>query len=112
MNGKKYYCGQSNNAYIFPGMGLGLIIAGAIRVHDDMFLTAAEALAKTLRKEQLEQGLLYPPLEQIRDISARIGAGVAQVAYDLGLATRIPKPKDFLTYAKSCQYSPMYCNYR
>jgi malate dehydrogenase (oxaloacetate-decarboxylating)(NADP+) len=112
VNGKKYYSGQSNNAYIFPGMGLGLIIAGAIRVHDDMFLTAAEALANTLSKEQLEQGLLYPPLEQIRDISARIGAGVAQVAYDLGLATRIPKPKDLLAYAKSCQYSPMYRNYR
>ncbi|CAM6090489.1 unnamed protein product [Calypogeia fissa] len=112
VNGKKYYSGQSNNAYIFPGMGLGLIISGAIRVHDDMFLTAAEALANTLTKEQLEQGLLYPPLEQIRDISARIGAGVAQVAYDLGLASRIPKPKDLLTYAKSCQYSPLYRNYR
>lgn len=112
VKGKTYYSGQSNNSYIFPGMGLGLIISGAIRVHDDMFLAAAEALAGILSKEQLEQGLLYPPLEQIRDISAQIGAAVAQIAFDLGLATRLPKPKNLLGYAKSCQYSPIYRDYR
>ncbi|KAI3499379.1 hypothetical protein L1887_35178 [Cichorium endivia] len=45
-NGKVYVFGQSNNAYIFPGFGLGLIISGAIRVHDDMLLAASEALAE------------------------------------------------------------------
>lgn len=33
---------QANNAYIFPGFGLGLIISGAIRVHDDMLLAACK----------------------------------------------------------------------
>ncbi|MFS7897122.1 putative malate dehydrogenase (oxaloacetate-decarboxylating) (NADP(+)) [Helianthus anomalus] len=41
-NGKNYVSGQSNNAYIFPGFGLGLIISGAIRVHDDMLLAACK----------------------------------------------------------------------
>ncbi|KAI8529595.1 hypothetical protein RHMOL_Rhmol12G0237100 [Rhododendron molle] len=42
-NGKVYLSGQANNAYIFPGLGLGLIISGAIRVHDDMLLVACLA---------------------------------------------------------------------
>ena len=43
---------QSNNAYIFPGLGLGLVISGAIRVHDDMLLAAGKFKAY-LEKEYL-----------------------------------------------------------
>ncbi|KAI3791347.1 hypothetical protein L2E82_05113 [Cichorium intybus] len=53
-NGKLYVFGQSNNAYIFPGFGLGLIISGAIRVHDDMLLAASEALAEQVTQEHLQ----------------------------------------------------------
>ncbi|BBN09389.1 malate dehydrogenase (oxaloacetate-decarboxylating)(NADP+) [Marchantia polymorpha subsp. ruderalis] len=110
--GKTFTPGQSNNAYIFPGVGLGCIISGAIRVHDDMFLAASVALGKILTKEQLDQGMLYPPLENIRDISAHIAASVAEKAYTLGLATRLPQPADLLEYAYSCMYSPAYRSYR
>jgi malic enzyme len=51
---------QSNNCYIFPGMGLGCVISGAIRVHDDMFLAAAEALASQIRPEHLARRQLFP----------------------------------------------------
>ncbi|KAM0000836.1 putative malate dehydrogenase (oxaloacetate-decarboxylating) (NADP(+)) [Helianthus debilis subsp. tardiflorus] len=67
---------QSNNAYIFPGLGLGLIISGAIRVHDDMLLAASEALAAQITLEHIEKGLIYPPFTNIRKISAHIAAKV------------------------------------
>ncbi|KAM0036807.1 NADP-dependent malic enzyme [Helianthus debilis subsp. tardiflorus] len=67
---------QSNNAYIFPGLGLGLIISGAIRVHDDMLLAASEALAAEITLEHIEKGLTYPPFTNIRKISAHNAAKV------------------------------------
>ncbi|KAL9247364.1 hypothetical protein vseg_020805 [Gypsophila vaccaria] len=110
--GKTYASGQSNNAYIFPGLGLGLIMSGAIRVHDDMLLAASEALAAQVTEEHLEKGLLYPPFKDIRKISAQIAASVAAKAYELGLATRLPQPDDLVKYAESCMYSPSYRPYR
>ncbi|KAL3511742.1 hypothetical protein ACH5RR_024459 [Cinchona calisaya] len=111
-NGKIYASGQANNAYIFPGLGLGLIISGAIRVHDDMLLVASEALAAQVTQENLEKGLIYPPFSNIRKISAKIAADVAAKAYELGLATRLPEPKNLVAYAESCMYSPAYRSYR
>ncbi|KAL1538308.1 malate dehydrogenase (oxaloacetate-decarboxylating) (NADP(+)) [Salvia divinorum] len=111
-NGKFYASGQSNNAYIFPGFGLGLIISGAIRVHDDMLLAASEALAAQVSQENLEKGLLYPPFANIRKISAQIAAKVAAKVYELGLATRLPQPQNLVEYAESSMYSPRYHNYR
>ncbi|KAH1264103.1 NADP-dependent malic enzyme [Glycine max] len=110
--GKVYYSGQANNAYIFPGFGLGLVISGAIRVHDDMLLAASEALAKLVSNENYEKGLIYPPFSNIREISANIAASVAGKAYELGLATRLPRPQNLVKYAESCMYSPVYRNYR
>ncbi|KAG8380015.1 hypothetical protein BUALT_Bualt07G0149600 [Buddleja alternifolia] len=111
-NGKFYASGQANNAYIFPGLGLGLIISGAIRVHDDMLLAASEALAEQVSQENLDNGLIYPPFSNIRKISAQIAARVAAKAYELGLATRLPQPDNLVAYAESCMYSPNYRNYR
>ncbi|KAK6148808.1 hypothetical protein DH2020_016333 [Rehmannia glutinosa] len=104
-NGKVYVSGQANNAYIFPGLGLGLIISGAIRVHDDMLLAASEALAAEVSQENLDKGLIYPPFSNIRKISAQIAARVAAKAYELGLATRLPPPENLVEYAKAvCQF--------
>ncbi|XP_020958650.1 NADP-dependent malic enzyme isoform X2 [Arachis ipaensis] len=110
--GKVYYSGQANNAYIFPGFGLGLVISGAIRVHDDMLLAASEALAKLVAEEDYKKGLIYPPFSNIRTISANIAANVAAKAYELGLATRLPRPENLVKYAESCMYTPTYRNYR
>ncbi|OWM76512.1 hypothetical protein CDL15_Pgr005476 [Punica granatum] len=82
--GKVFVPGQANNAYIFPGFGLGLIMSGAIRVHDDMLLAASEALAAQVTQENFNKGLLYPPFANIRKISAHIAADVAAKAYELG----------------------------
>lgn len=112
LNGKTFTPGQSNNAYIFPGFGLGVVMSGSIRVHDQMMLAAAEALANHVTEEHLEQGLIYPPFRNIRKISAQIAAGVATKAYELGLATRLPRPANLVAYAESCMYSPLYRSYR
>ncbi|XP_043709684.1 NADP-dependent malic enzyme-like [Telopea speciosissima] len=111
-DGKVFVPGQANNAYIFPGLGLGLIISGAIRVHDDMLLAASEALAAQVTQENFNKGLIYPPFSNIRKISAHIAASVAAKAYELGLATRLPQPENLVEYAESCMYSPAYRNYR
>ncbi|KAI4963429.1 hypothetical protein ZWY2020_014112 [Hordeum vulgare] len=111
-NGKIHVPGQANNAYIFPGFGLGVVMSGAIRVHDDMLLAASEALAQQVTQENFDKGLIYPPFSNIRKISAHIAANVAAKAYELGLASRRPRPKDLVKYAESCMYSPIYRNYR
>ncbi|KAJ9548821.1 hypothetical protein OSB04_021364 [Centaurea solstitialis] len=111
-NGKLYIPGQANNAYIFPGLGFGLVISGAIRVHDEMLLAASEALANQVTQEHYDKGMIYPPLTNIRKISAHIAANVAAKAYDLGLATRLPRPTDLVKYAESCMYTPNYRSYR
>ncbi|KAJ6957421.1 NADP-dependent malic enzyme [Populus alba] len=111
-NSRVFVPGQANNAYIFPGFGLGLVISGAIRVHDDMLLAASEALAEQVKQENLDKVLIYPPFSNIRKISANIAAKVAAKAYELGLASRLPRPKDLVKYAESCMYSPLYRSYR
>ncbi|KAI0496485.1 hypothetical protein KFK09_022802 [Dendrobium nobile] len=111
-NGKVYVPGQANNAYIFPGFGLGVVMSGAIRVHDDMLLAASEALAQQVTEENFQKGLIYPPFKSIRKISAHIAANVADKAYELGLASHLPRPANLVKYAESCMYSPIYRTYR
>ncbi|XP_042403081.1 NADP-dependent malic enzyme-like isoform X1 [Zingiber officinale] len=110
--GKTFLSGQANNAYIFPGFGLGLIISGAIRVRDEMLLAASESLAQQVTQENLDKGLIYPPFKNIRQISAQIAANVAAKVYELGLASRLPRPKNLLEHAESCMYMPTYRSYR
>ncbi|KAH7425469.1 hypothetical protein KP509_11G055800 [Ceratopteris richardii] len=110
--GRTFVPGQGNNAYIFPGIGHGVLVSGAIRMHDDMLLAAARSLAAQVEQEHLDQGLNYPPFQNIRKISANIAVAVAEKAYELGLATRLPKPANLLSYAESCMYSPAYRQYR
>ncbi|PIA42739.1 hypothetical protein AQUCO_02000295v1 [Aquilegia coerulea] len=108
--GKVFVPGQSNNAYIFPGFGLGLIMSGAIRVHDDMLLAAS--LAAQVTEENFAKGMIFPPFSKIRKISAYIAANVAAKAYELGLASQLPRPDNLVKYAESCMYSPNYRSFR
>ncbi|CAN4096857.1 unnamed protein product [Withania somnifera] len=111
-NEKVYFPGQANNCYIFPGFGFGLVMSGTIRVHDDMLLAASEALAAQVTEEHYAKGMIYPPFADIRKISAHIAASVAAKAYELGVATRLPRPADLVKYAESCMYTPNYRSYR
>lgn len=106
-NGKLYTPGQGNNAYIFPGVGLGIVASAARLVTNEMFLEAARALADCVEAKDLENGCLYPPLTRILDVSARIAAAAARVAFDRGLASA-PRPKDILGHIRASQYQAEY----
>jgi malate dehydrogenase (oxaloacetate-decarboxylating)(NADP+) len=108
--GKIYVPGQANNAYAFPGIGLGIIACEAMSVTDEMFFVAAKALANVVSEADLAQGRIYPPLTKIKEVSAAIATAVAEVAYNQGLA-RKPKPDDLSTYIKSQMYEPKYPRY-
>jgi len=110
LDGKTYIPGQGNNAYVFPGVGLGAIECGTKHVTDEMFFAAAKALANEVTEDDLVSGCIYPPLTQIRDVSAVIAAAVAGVAYERGLAT-VERPDNLLEYMKSRQYEPNYESY-
>jgi malate dehydrogenase (oxaloacetate-decarboxylating)(NADP+) len=108
--GKTYVPGQANNAYAFPGIGLGIIACEAMSVTDEMFFVAAKALANEVSEADLVQGRIYPPLTKIKEVSAAIATAVADVAYNQGLA-RKPKPDDLSTYIESQMYEPKYPRY-
>jgi len=99
--GRRLVPGQGNNAYIFPGVGLGVIVSGAQRVTDEMFFVAARVLAELVTEDDLAQGRVYPPLSSIREVSSRIAVAVADVAFERGL-TSVSRPLDL--YAAVCDY--------
>jgi malate dehydrogenase (oxaloacetate-decarboxylating)(NADP+) len=105
--GQRFVPRQGNNSYIFPGVGLGAIAVKARRVTDAMFMAAARTLAEQVGAEDLAQGSLYPPLAQVLEVSARIAAAVASVAFDDGLAG-IERPADLLAHVREQMYDPRY----
>jgi malate dehydrogenase (oxaloacetate-decarboxylating)(NADP+) len=107
LDGKTFVPRQGNNSYIFPGVGLGAIASGSKLVTDEMFMAAAHALANSVSEADLRQGSLYPALPRIREVSAQIGAAVASVAYQNGLA-KGPPPNDLVGFVQSQMYDPHY----
>ena len=99
--------GQANNAYIFPGVGLGVVASGSRRVPEEMFAVAARTLAQQVRQQDLDQGCLFPPLAMIREVSTHIAAAVAEVAFARGLAS-VPRPQDVLAWIRAQMYVPNY----
>lgn len=110
IGGRRLEPSQANNAYVFPGVGLGVATTGAARVSEPMFLAAAEALAGLATPDRLEAGSLFPPLSAIREVSVAVAAAVARVALDLGLATR-DLPADLVTHLRGAMYQPRYRSY-
>ena len=98
---------QGNNSYIFPGLGLGVLAVRARRITDAMFLAAARELARQVSSEDLAQGSLYPPLSEVREVSAHIAVAVANEAFAQGHAG-IARPADLLAHVRSCMYDPRY----
>jgi malate dehydrogenase (oxaloacetate-decarboxylating)(NADP+) len=108
--GTRHVPTQGNNAYIFPGLGLGAVISRAKHVTDDMFYVATRAAADMTTDEELQQGSILPPLEAIREVSATIAAAVAEYAWDEGLARR-RRPRDIMALVRSQMYDPQYSSY-
>jgi malate dehydrogenase (oxaloacetate-decarboxylating)(NADP+) len=104
-NGQEFKPGQGNNAYVFPGIGLGAVTCRARLIPDEFFLSAARTLAKMVKDKHLSQGSLYPPLSDIRKISLAIAVSVAEKAHDMKLA-RNRRPKALKKSIAKFMYEP------
>ena len=85
--GQTHRIGQGNNAFVFPGVGLGLWVGGVRRVTDAMFLDAARALAHMVSPADLNHGAVYPELTRIRDCSHAVACAVIRRAVVEGHAS-------------------------
>ena len=85
-----YHIGQANNAMLYPGLGLGVIVSGAKEVTDGMLLAAAEAVASQVNPQDTGASLL-PPVDNLRASSATVAVAVAKQAVKDGVATKQPE---------------------
>ena len=110
MDGRRLAPSQTNNAYIFPGLGLAVTTTGSRRVTESMFLAAARALAEQADESLLAEGSLFPPLDRIREVSLKIAVAVSRVALAEGLASH-DLPGDLETHLRQSMYHPVHPEY-
>src|SRR5690606_8107789 len=100
--------GQGNNAYIFPGLGLGILHSGTRQVTDALLISAAHALAESVSELRIQHGCLYPPLNEIRQVSLNIAVAVARSAAEAGLTDREIDAEAFRAEVAAQMYEPSY----
>ncbi len=105
--GRVHVSGQGNNAFVFPGVGLGLLVAGARRVTDEMFFAAARALAGCVTEAELAEGRVYPAPARLREVSRAVAAAVASVAFTDGLAG-VGRTPDLAAAVAAAMWEPLY----
>ena len=110
IEGKTFIPGQGNNAYIFPGVGLGIILSQAEVISDDLFLAAAETLSNLVSDEELSSGQLYPSIKDIKKVSKEIAITVAKKAFSEGL-TNMAIPQNIESSLDRIIYNPVYPDY-
>ncbi|HEY2050557.1 MAG TPA: oxaloacetate-decarboxylating malate dehydrogenase [Caulobacteraceae bacterium] len=88
VNGRTVPIDQTNNSYVFPGVGLGVLAAEATRVNDAMFMAAAKAVAELSPAAKDKDGRLLPPVTELRNVSIAVAAAVGRQAQADGLAPK------------------------
>jgi malate dehydrogenase (oxaloacetate-decarboxylating) len=109
--GKKFVTSQCNNMFIFPGLGLGALVAKASKITTRMFLQASRALSTIVTQEQRNQNMLLPDLKNIRSVSFQIAKAVAIEARESGLG-RLLGDDEFERIIKKAQWEPHYYPFR
>ncbi|CAF4520844.1 unnamed protein product [Rotaria socialis] len=99
---------MGNNSYIFPGVGLAVVICRIRHIPEELFYIAAKTLSDLVTEEDLAIGLVYPSLEKIHDVSRSIAVSLAEYAYEHNLAALYPKPDNLDQFIKSNQYTANY----
>jgi malic enzyme len=103
-DGARHVIGQANNVFIFPGVGLGAIVAEVQEVTGQMFAIAARTLADCLTEERLKLGALYPHQDDLRTVSKKIAVAVVRYASANHLGRHIPDDEVDETVAASMWY--------
>ncbi|HUM93217.1 MAG TPA: NAD-dependent malic enzyme [Candidatus Competibacter sp.] len=108
-DGRLYPVGQGNNAFIFPGLGFGTILAECREVTDGMVLEAAYALAEYTAAAHVKAGRIYPPISELREVSIRVAVRVIAQALAEGVASKSDLAKrDLDTYLRARFWKPRY----
>jgi malate dehydrogenase (oxaloacetate-decarboxylating) len=110
-DGKPIRIDQVNNAYVFPGVGLGAIAVSARHISEGMFLAAARAIADLSPAKSDPHANLLLPLAEARTISLRVAIAVAERAIYEGLADRT-ETDDLPAAIKSMMWQPVYSTYQ
>ncbi len=111
VNGQQRVISQCNNLYIFPGVGLGALVAGTPKVTDQMFMAASAALSDLVPEADLKAGRLLPAVEKIRHVSAQVALAVAKEARESGLGVRT-SDEQLLKMITAAMWEPKYLPYR
>ncbi|MBI4955691.1 MAG: NAD-dependent malic enzyme [Myxococcales bacterium] len=109
--GRRHVGAQCNNLYMFPGVGLGALIARAPKVTDAMFLAASKTLSGLVSEAERAEGRLLPDMRQIREVSCRVALAVATEARDSRLGRLIDDAK-LESLIRKAQWEPHYAPYR
>jgi malate dehydrogenase (oxaloacetate-decarboxylating) len=109
--GRTHRIGQCNNAFIFPGVGLGVVASGASRVTNAMFVAAARVLSGFAPVLDNPGEPLYPPLIRVREISRQVALAVGTEAIRAGLAAQIPE-EELIARIDARMWIPHYVPYR
>ncbi len=105
--GRRFRVGQANNAFIFPGLGLGVLLSGVRRITDRMFLVAGEALAASVTDDELKSGLLFPPVCRLCEVSVAVARAVMHDAVQTGIAESLHEDEIEMRLATG-MWSPEY----
>ena len=109
--GQEVETSQCNNLYVFPGVGLGTLVARSPRVTEEMFLAASEALSAMVTAGERQQGKLLPPLSAVRQAANRVAVAVAKKARDQGLG-RLLDDQAIQELVARAQWEPHFVPYR
>ncbi|NND53918.1 MAG: NAD-dependent malic enzyme, partial [Gammaproteobacteria bacterium] len=83
--GRTIEIGQGNNVFIFPGIGLGALLAEVDQISDEVISASAQALAATVSDAELERGLLFPSIDRLREVAAAVAEAVMREAASEGI---------------------------
>jgi malic enzyme len=108
---RTHVIGQANNAFCFPGIGLGAVVAEAREVTDEMFLVAAAAMASAVSGERLAQGAIYPHQSELRAVSRAVAVAVVKAARDAGVGRHL-HDDEIEPAVDAMMWSPRYLRYR
>jgi malate dehydrogenase (oxaloacetate-decarboxylating) len=109
--GRTLCVSQCNNLYIFPGMGLGALVSKASKVTDGMFLAGTRAISALVTSQQEADGMLLPPMKDIREVSVAVAVAVGREARDQGLGRRVDDAK-LERLVRKAQWNPAFAAYR